>query len=203
MKILLTLFVLLFSSSVVAEDISDFQIEGINLGDNLLDHYNIEEIINSKYYVHEYKNIPFKYYIFDTDTESNYDYLQITIKIENQYITKSANQKLIIHEVKGLIYYINDMKSCLSQMLIIKNNLEDFFNIDGVEDSGISSTDTTKETTYNRFLFYINPNSNYSDASIVCKDWGKTMEKDGWRDSLTVGIKTQEFIEQISLYEYK
>ena len=43
MKIFLTLFVLLFSSSVVAEDISDFEIEGISIGDSLLDYMTEDE----------------------------------------------------------------------------------------------------------------------------------------------------------------
>ena len=44
MKILLTLFVLLFSSSVFADDISDFQIEGMSIGDSLLDYFTKKEI---------------------------------------------------------------------------------------------------------------------------------------------------------------
>ena len=44
MKILLTLFVLLFSSSVVADDISDFEIEGFSIGDSLLEHFSEKEI---------------------------------------------------------------------------------------------------------------------------------------------------------------
>ena len=48
MKILLTLFVLLFSSSVLAEDISDFQIEGMSIGDSLLDYLTKNEIEESK-----------------------------------------------------------------------------------------------------------------------------------------------------------
>ena len=46
MKTLLTLFVLFFSSSVVAEDISDFEIEGISIEDSLLDYMSVEEIIS-------------------------------------------------------------------------------------------------------------------------------------------------------------
>ena len=42
MKTLLTLFVVLFSSSVLAEDISDFQIEGMSIGDSLLDYFSEE-----------------------------------------------------------------------------------------------------------------------------------------------------------------
>ena len=54
MKTLLTLFVLLFSSSVLAEDISDFEIEGISVGDSLLDYFSERQIINNKQ--HYYKN---------------------------------------------------------------------------------------------------------------------------------------------------
>ena len=49
MKILLTLFVLFFSSSVLAGDISDFEIEGISIGDSLLDHFNKDLIELEKY----------------------------------------------------------------------------------------------------------------------------------------------------------
>ena len=45
MKTLLTLFVLLFSSSVLADDISDFEIEGISIGDSLLDYMTEDEIL--------------------------------------------------------------------------------------------------------------------------------------------------------------
>ena len=47
MKTLLTFFVLLFSSSVFAEDISDFEIEGISIGDSLLDYFSEKEIKES------------------------------------------------------------------------------------------------------------------------------------------------------------
>ena len=50
MKILLTLFVLFFSSLVVADDISDFQIEGISVGDSLLDYADKKDIEERKKY---------------------------------------------------------------------------------------------------------------------------------------------------------
>ena len=46
MKTILTLFVLFFSSSVLPEDISDFEIEGISIGDSLLDYMQENEIKN-------------------------------------------------------------------------------------------------------------------------------------------------------------
>ena len=47
MKTLLTFFILLFSSSVFADAISDFEIEGMSLGDSLLDYFNEKEIKNN------------------------------------------------------------------------------------------------------------------------------------------------------------
>ena len=46
MKILLTLVVLFFSTLVFADDISDFEIEGMSIGDSLLDYMSKEEIKN-------------------------------------------------------------------------------------------------------------------------------------------------------------
>ena len=54
MKILLTFFLLCFSSSLFADDISDFQIEGMSIGDDLLDYFTLPEI-----------NEPNKYYFKD------------------------------------------------------------------------------------------------------------------------------------------
>ena len=45
MKTLLTFFVLLFSSSLFADDIKDYQIEGISIGDSLLDYMSENEIL--------------------------------------------------------------------------------------------------------------------------------------------------------------
>ena len=63
MKTLLTRFILLFSSSVYAEDISDFEIEGMSIGDNLLDHFSASEI-NKNYQSDYYK---FKFKLKNTD----------------------------------------------------------------------------------------------------------------------------------------
>ena len=62
MKIFLTLFFLLFSFSLVAEDISDFKIEGISIGDSLLDYMSEEEIKNE---------IDFIYADFDNSKSKN------------------------------------------------------------------------------------------------------------------------------------
>ena len=50
MRVFLAVLVLIFSlqSWTKADDISDFEIEGISIGDSLLDYYNEEEILTQK-----------------------------------------------------------------------------------------------------------------------------------------------------------
>ena len=75
MKRILSYLIIFFCYSLVtnvkADDISDFQIEGMSIGDSLLDYFNEDEINNSKrnygsnlkyYVVGIYKNIE----IYDT-----------------------------------------------------------------------------------------------------------------------------------------
>ena len=82
MKILLTLFVLFFSSSVFADDISDFQIEGMSIGDSLLDYMTVDEI--------KQNTLPYfpdkrKYYIVGMfDNLKNFDQVEIYLKSKDK-----------------------------------------------------------------------------------------------------------------------
>ena len=58
MIIIIIILILFISNSVVAENISDFEIEGVSLGDNLLTNYNETEINFAHSY--KYKNDKFK-----------------------------------------------------------------------------------------------------------------------------------------------
>ena len=198
MKKLLGILVLglLFSSSLFAEDISDFEIDGISLGDNLLEHYSIQEISNS--FEYNYENIPYTYYVLNTkEPNSRYTRIQITIKRENKNIIKS-NDKLIIHEIAGLDYSFEKISVCHSRLNNIKNELESYFNSKATEDSDFSKWDETGESKFKRYRFYLNENSSYADAVLKCNDFGKTYEKQGYDDVLSVSIYTEEYIHAIS-----
>ena len=91
MKIILKFFVLLFSSSLLANDISDYEIEGISIGDNLLNYFSINEIENATdtYY---YKNKKYVFYLF-TNISNYKTYQDIQVTVINKpktYIKKMA-----------------------------------------------------------------------------------------------------------------
>ena len=101
-RIILTILFLIFNfqSSINADDIKDFEIEGFNLGVSLLEYFNKNEIEN---------NIDYDSYAY-TDQK----YVQVNIYEGNfgdyevmQFTIKKNDKKYIIHSIAGGIFYSN------------------------------------------------------------------------------------------------
>ena len=106
MKILLTLFVLFFSSSVVADDISDFEIEGMSIGDSLLDYVSEEEITKKKFYYPKSKK--FVGFAKGAPSFKTYEAFQVHFKDDDK--------KYIIEAIDGMISYENNIEDCYKKM---------------------------------------------------------------------------------------
>jgi len=122
-KLSIYLFLILFSFQTLSlsSGIKDFEIEGISIGDNLLDHYTLKEINNA--YVYKYKNDEFRYYILDVRSGTTYDYLQITVKSIHKNVIKPSD-KLKIHSVAGIIRYKFNIDDCYPVQNRIKEELD-------------------------------------------------------------------------------
>ena len=142
-KLSIYLFLILFSFQTLSlsSGIKDFEIEGISIGDNLLDHYTLKEINNA--YVYKYKNDEFRYYILDVRSGTTYDYLQITVKSIHKNVIKPSD-KLKIHSVAGIIRYKFNIDDCYPVQNRIKEELDLFFKIDGITGSKSHEMDKTK-----------------------------------------------------------
>ena len=116
MKTILTLFVLLFSSSVVAENISDFEIEGMSIGDSLLDYFSEEEINKAK-----------KNYGYNNDDFTTVEFYQHPLlnMYKNLSVSfKSNDSKYQIYELSGFDFIDNDNNECFDKVDIVSNELE-------------------------------------------------------------------------------
>ncbi|MDC3131828.1 hypothetical protein OA492_02835 [Pelagibacteraceae bacterium] len=185
MKTLITFFVLLFSSPVFADDISDFQIEGISIGDSALDSFSKTDL-NNAYDIFDYKKNKFRYYFLPYEKAKTYDFLQITIKPDDK--------NFLIYGLQGHIMF-RDINECYSKMKEIRINLENVFNIKGIEDSGSHYMDPSGNSTYLRYMFYLS----YDDtAEIVCYDMSNKLEKEGREDRLAITLSKREFIDFIN-----
>ena len=116
--ILLFSFFLLSSPSVFADDISDFQIEGISVGDSLLDYmteYEILKEIERTKDMYSYLREPDKYAeIFLSKQSQIYDVVSVKVRNNStsKYVT-NKNEKYTILNIRGMTDYIEDYDSCL------------------------------------------------------------------------------------------
>ncbi len=184
MKILLTLFVLLFSSSVVAENISDFEIEGISVGDSVLRYMTEEEIINEiEINKSAYSYLPEKFgeaYIFNG--LKKYDFISFFIKLNDK--------NYISHAVSGGINYKNINKCFEKQKKIFDQLKRKFTNQDLYEDTVIHLGDQTGESkVHTMSIIFKNGNSIRSE----CYAYGKQYKKiNNFEDSFIISIVKKE-----------
>jgi hypothetical protein len=119
-----------FHSLSKADDIRDFEIEGMSVGDSLLDYISVEKIENN---IIPYFKDKRKYYIIRYVENLNlYDDLEIYLKSDdNNYIIKSISAGL----------YPDNLKECLKSKDDIVRNIDSSLNIE------------FKESNYNHYYY--------------------------------------------------
>jgi len=187
MKRLLLIFILTlsFQTLVKADDIRDFEIEGMSVGDSLLDFMTINEINSSKLnYVSDDK----KYYAVGYYKNLNtYDGVDIYLK--------KNDTKYIIRTIGGMIA-MNKSNCLKKRQLIVKELRELFSNAVEKNYEGVShSFDKTGETKTYQTGFLLKNDNDDDHVRVECTDWSKNFEKNnGYTDNLSVGAFTKEIL---------
>ena len=189
----LFLGLLFISAPSYADDIQDFQIEGISVGDSLLDYYSKEEIKKGK--KNYYKDNEFLTFEVAHLSESRtYDGFQA--------LYKAKDKKYIIYSITGVVDCKKDFTVCKKKWKEIVPELIEFFkndtNISDVETYNHKADKSGKsKATVVEFWF------NNGDLSrVICTDWGKKLEKENrWRDELKIILNAKEFADFL-MYEY-
>ena len=196
-KILILLFsiFLLSSTSVFADDISDFEIEGMSIGDSLLDYMTEDEILEEieLYDGYQYLNEPFKY----TEIYSKKDfqtYTNVSFFINNNSTSKyisNKNEKFTILGIRGLINYIEDFDSCLAKKDEIVSELSKMSpNADkwgGVfEHAADPSGNSIVDAVYFEF-------GSGAETEVSCYNFEETFRsKINWAEGLEISIDSEE-----------
>ena len=205
-KLLIFLFSLFFisSQSVFADDISDFQIEGISIGDSLLDYMTEDQILaeielNKNDY--SYLNEPNKYgevYLFKDFPTYDYVSFMIINKGANQYIT-NKNEKYKILSIRGEINYIEDFNSCIQKRVEIADNLSGMFP-NAKKDEWVKkhSLDPSGNSIVDAIDFLFNSGEG---VSLHCNNWEETFRiKNNYSEGLSVSIDSEEIFEWLTDY---
>ena len=181
MKTLLTLFVLLFSSTVFADDISDFQIEGMSIGDSLLDYFSEEEIMSSRRNYFEDKR---QYYVVGIGKNLKiFDVLDIYLE---------SNDKKF--EIKTLVgkFSIENKKSCLKKKEEITKDINKLFKnktpYNDIKNHEIDNSGESKQ-----YISQFNFDSFLTNIRVECNFYSKKIKDDTqWEDSLNIIVTIEE-----------
>ena len=145
LTILIFLITLNFQSLTKADDIRDFQIEGISIGDSLLDYFSKDEINNNYSKSRILKGTNYSRSCFE---KSNSIYEKLCIDFKN-------NTNKIIHGVQGLIRYkkINN-PACLNKLREIDKEFSNIFkNLDRKDWGPLKLPPRTDEDSYHPIIY--------------------------------------------------
>lgn len=191
-KLLATIIIsLCFATQSIADNIKDFQIEGISIGDSLLDYLSKKKILSGKqnYYKSD-KFIPI--YIDNYKNSSTYEGLQ--------FHYKKGDQKYKIVALSGVLFFADEsqISKCHEKQNEILNEIKTMFPRNQIETfQGKHPQDSTGRSNVKRLVYKI---KNDYIVSIDCYDWHKQM---GYPKNLRVSIVTANFQNWINTKAYK
>ena len=184
------LFLLLFGFSTLsfADDISDFEIEGISIGKSLLDYMSEENIkteIKNTRYIYTYLNEDFGEVYLHEELQT-YDYMS--------FFVKPNDEKFLIYEVRGIISYIEDLNGChKKQNEIVEEISKIFEDAKKSEKSFKSRHDPSGKSTKDKVKFIFNSGD---EIQVNCSNWEENLRmKNNWSEGLSVIIATKEVMD--------
>tara|TARA_B100000767_G_scaffold270795_1_gene295196 strand:- start:72 stop:674 length:603 start_codon:yes stop_codon:yes gene_type:complete len=187
--LLILILALSFQSWTKADDISDFQIEGMSIGDSLLDFFTKQEIENA-IEVNYYKDLPKSHqkiygYIefkklprFKIYTNVSIDFLET----DNKFVNKTISGTIFINNAEECLIKQNHIDKELSKMF--KDTLRETNN----KNHAFDKTGNSKTKAINYWF------NNSDVVTLICTDWSNEITNNyGWSDNLSVEIKSKEY----------
>ena len=175
-----------FQSWAKADDIRDFEIEGVSIGDSLLDYFTKKKIkIKRKYRIKYPNSKKFTAITFDEDPKFKvYDSIQANVK--------TNDKKYIIYSISGISYFDNNISKCKEQMKLISKELIKIFpNASNINKTKKHEYDKSGKSLIHQSIFDMDSGA---EARVECYDWSKKMsKKHNLDDQLIVSILSEDF----------
>ena len=182
MRIFLIFVILIFSfqSLTRADDIKDFQIEGLSIGDSLLNHFNVNEINNFQ----NYDDLPSDMSFRIIEIFSNEMKMELYDSVQIYYKPNDKNFK--IHGVNGGLF-CDTKNKCINQYDQIKKDISKLFGDSLKSDNfnGKHMDDDTGKSVFEYVVYYL---AN-GEIAVGYTDWAKHMN---YNDNVSIDITTQE-----------
>ena len=179
------LFLLLFSfqTSSWADDIRDFQIEGMSVGDSLLDYFEEEEIKKAQKINTDYSN---KFIAFwaPIKLKNKDDYDRVSV------VNKKYDSQYTVYGITASKNLTNNFETCLQLKKEVVDELSSMFVNAKKKNKGKVKhpADKTGKSFAYSTIFYIGDGY----VKIACFDFYDN-NPDNWFDEFRVDIVTEEF----------
>ena len=186
MKKFLTIIILslYFITPSQANEMSDFQINGISIDKSLLDLFTRNEIKKNSVFLEQAKgNKEFKRYEIYKNT-GEYDKVSI--------LYNNLDQSFPLSSIEGLIWFKDDIKSCLKKREEIIKELKSLFKDKRFYDAkkNVHFADKNSYTYDYYFIFGDIKDSSADHILISCYDWSKKLK---YWDHLRIAIIKKEY----------
>ena len=191
MNRLLLILILTFSFQTLtkADDVRDFEIEGMSIGDSLLDFYSESEIKRqlSK----------------TTSTRKNTDILRVYFNISNPNLYSTLNihfkndKSYKIVSIGGIEYFKDDMTGCYDKQSKAIKEIEEAFPEADKNNLKISehTSDPSGKSSVRDMWFNLSNGQIY----ISCTDWSNNItSKNSWTDNLGIYLDSSEYIDWLT-----
>lgn len=187
LKLCLIIFLFFNNISLKADDITDFQIEGMSIGDSLLDYFSLKQITNKQNSYEDrgyiYKSKKYFFLTFEIDKINNFEEIQVAIK--------DNDKDYLIQHLSGLTSI--DINECYSKFGKIEKTLDDLFKDTQKTNKQKRKhvfDDSGKSTTTD--VYYYLKNGSYT--ALVCVDWSDEIyNKYRWEDTLRLEMGSANF----------
>jgi len=181
----LFLFLFSFSAPSFADDISEYQIEGISIGDSLLDHLSKEEIITEIE-----RNKPVYNYLTDEFGEvylngnfDTYDRLSFFVKPKDKHYT--------IYSIYGMISYDDKLEECFAKQKEIEKEFSSIYKYAKKSKKTFEfDWDPTGESVTHNIMFGFDTGD---QIEVNCAKYKKSLKiENNWVDGLQIGMHRKE-----------
>ena len=189
------ILILSFITPSQADDIRDFQIEGLSVGDSLLQYFTKKQLENNKSPA-QYPNNKYTILWLKKLTSNFKTYDALTIAY------KTYDDKYHVHSIIGSVYF-NEIKECLKKMREIDKELSNTFpNANRIfVEKQKHSYDKTGKSTLTGSVFIL---KNGDDVQNTCYDWSKTLQKkENREDELGVSLSAKSFTDWVQNEAYR
>jgi len=182
----LFLILLSFSAPSFADDISEYQFEGISIGDSLLDHLSKEEIIAEIERTKSgYNNLTEDFgEVYLEGNFDNYDHLSFFVKPKDKHYT--------IYSITGTIDYDEKFEICLVKQKEIEKEFSKIYKNTKKKKltHKFDSDDPTGESISQNILFIF---SSGDSVQVNCTKYKKSIKiQNDRRDGLMISLTKKE-----------